>query len=390
MKTSPIKLKIGFICGLSTFVDGVPELSAALRYIRLLVSLSDEIVWITASGLQLQSRITKNVIPVEISWNDVHEKPFFRQVLYHLSQQIRITLKLMRLRKVDIVIFAHGLDFYMLPILFARVFLGKKVVIKSDGRSSIAAMRYLGRGKKYKAIPIKIIEKISYLLANTIVVDSDHIVKVHNMQQYQDKLCIAASDSYVDTQMFIKSKELLEREYDVAYVGRFSRKKGFLEFLQSLTLFLSSKQLKVLIIGADQGDLQIQKLLDDVKTKRIAEVVGWIKPEILINYLNDIKILVIPSYEEGLPRTALEAMACGCIVLATPVGSLPAVVVDNCTGFIMRDNSPSQIAEAIKSALSYPDIESIAQNARLLIDKEYTFEIVVERWQHILQSLHCE
>jgi glycosyltransferase involved in cell wall biosynthesis len=83
----------------------------------------------------------------------------------------------------------------------------------------------------------------------------------------------------------------------------------------------------------------------------------------------------------------LEAMACGTPVLATPVGAIPDVIKDGETGFIMEDNSPECIARNIIRALNHPNLEQIAQNARALVEKEFTFEKAVERYREILDSL---
>ncbi len=384
------KPKIGFIAGLSTFVDGVPHAEGALRLIEVLEPLSDEIIWVTARGLTTEHKAPSKIVPIEIEWNDVHAKPFFSQAWYHLSQQAKISLKLLSLKKkVDIYIF-KAIDFYVLPMLFARLVLRRKVIIKSDGRPSSEAARYVGRGKKFKLVWFKLVEGLAYSLANTIVVDSYHAMSINRMSKYLKKIHINSADAYVTTQFLRKAKELSQRKYDVGYVGRFSRKKGILEFLQSLSLLPSNEYLKVAIIGGQPEDAEIQRLLADVKAQNKAEVIGWIEPEEVPQYLNEIKLLVIPSYGEGMPRAALEAMACGCVVVATPVGSLPEIIQDGKTGFILKDNSPHQIAEDIARVLSHPDLDGISNNARTLIEREYTYEVMLEKWYKLLTMLSSE
>ena len=103
--------------------------------------------------------------------------------------------------------------------------------------------------------------------------------------------------------------------------------------------------------------------------------------------LNELKLLVFPSYSEGLPNIVSESMACGTIVLATPVGGVPDLINDGETGFIIEDNTPECIAENVIKALNYPDLDRIVKNARKLIEDEYTYEAAVERYRNILGNI---
>ena len=80
-------------------------------------------------------------------------------------------------------------------------------------------------------------------------------------------------------------------------------------------------------------------------------------------------------------------MACGTPVLATSVGGVPDVIKDEETGFIMKDNSPECIAKNVMRALEHPDLEKIVENARALVEREFTYEAAVERYRKILKEL---
>jgi glycosyltransferase involved in cell wall biosynthesis len=79
--------------------------------------------------------------------------------------------------------------------------------------------------------------------------------------------------------------------------------------------------------------------------------------ESLPEFLNQVKLFIVPSYQEGIPLTLKEVMACGAIVVATRVGGIPGILEDGKTGVIMRDNSPACLAQAIARALVSPRLE---------------------------------
>jgi glycosyltransferase involved in cell wall biosynthesis len=113
----------------------------------------------------------------------------------------------------------------------------------------------------------------------------------------------------------------------------------------------------------------------------------WIPHKDLPLYLNQLKLLIIPSETEGLPNIMLEAMACGTPVLATPVGAIPDIIKDGETGFILENNSRECIKENIFRVFNHPDLDKIIQAARNLVEKDFSFESSVQRYKKILDQI---
>ncbi len=58
-----------------------------------------------------------------------------------------------------------------------------------------------------------------------------------------------------------------------------------------------------------------------------------------IAYLDRADVYIVTSFEEGGPLPAMDAMQRGLIVLSTPVGQMPEIIVDGVSGFICHDLS---------------------------------------------------
>jgi len=142
------------------------------------------------------------------------------------------------------------------------------------------------------------------------------------------------------------------------------------------------------LIGGD-GHLKnsIQSVLQEEKLTDYVDLPGWVSNENYPKYLNQLRLLVLSSYTEGLPYTILEAMTCGTPVLATPVGAIPDIIIDGKTGFIMEDNLPECIAENVSRALRSPNLDKIAENGRRFVEENFTFEKTTENWNRILNKL---
>jgi len=278
--------------------------------------------------------------------------------------------------------FAFGQDLQILPMILAKMF-SKRIVIRSDGRPTVVLKKYLKSGSLLKRCFFKVIEEIDYRLADTVLTECEYMISENNLQKYKSQ----RGDLFVDTNKFIDRMCFHNRRYEIGFVGRLHRAKGILNFLKALEALNGNPN--VIIIGDGEEKNSVLSKIQILKSTNKLDVtyIDWIENAKLPNYLNEIKVVVVPSYKEGLPNVVLESMACGCVVLATPVGGIPAVIKDEQTGFIMEDNSPECIARNVIRVFNHPNLEQITRNACALIEKEYTYEKAVERYRKILASL---
>jgi len=306
----------------------------------------------------------------------------FTKVIRYTYLQLRISYKLVKItRNVDLWIF-FGTDLLALPMIAAKL-LRKNIVLAPLG--SYMLMAKFSNDIFY--MPVKFLSKINCVLSNRIILYSPNLVKEWNLEKYKDKISIA-HEHFLDFDKFKMKKKFGERDNLVGYIGRLSEEKGTLNFVKAIPEISKEKDdLEFLIGGNGQLCAKIKEYLDENNLTDRAKLTGWIPHDKLPDYLNGLKLVVLPSYTEGLPNLMLEAMACGTPVLATPVGAIPDVIRDGETGFIMEDNSPECIVKNVIRALEHPDLEKVIENARALVEREFTYEAAVERYREILEEL---
>ncbi|MFC1898794.1 glycosyltransferase family 4 protein [Chloroflexota bacterium] len=307
----------------------------------------------------------------------------FTRVVNYSWTQLKISYKLMKLsRNIDLWFFFIGAEGLILPILTVKL-LRKKVIIASAGSGVKVAQAQGDPLTRVSAL----LQGITYRLSNRIIIYSIRLVKQNNLDKYLSKILITRKHFLNFNELKVQ-KRIVERKNWVGYIGSLSESKGVPYLLQAIPKVLSSEnQVKFLIGGDGEFRGEVEEFLNMKNLNGKVKYIGWISHDELPQYLNRLKLLVLPSCTEGLPNIVLEAMACGTPVLATPVGAIPDIIRDGETGFIMGDNSPKCIARNITRALNHPDLEEIAQNARVLVEREFTYESAVTGYRKLLSNL---
>lgn len=231
------------------------------------------------------------------------------------------------------------------------------------------------------------LQSLSFHIVDKIVLYSPRLISEWNLEKYRNKILIS-HNHYINNEKFKVTTCFSDRPFLIGYIGRLSAEKGVQNFVRALPAILNdTKGLRVLIGGDGHLKNSIQSVLQEEKLTDYVDLPGWVSNENYPKYLNQLRLLVLSSYTEGLPYTMLEAMTCGTPVLATPVGAIPDIIIDGKTGFIMEDNLPECIAENVSRALRSPNLDKIAENGRRFVEENFTFEKTTENWNRILNKL---
>ena len=308
-------------------------------------------------------------------------KGIVTRIIRYLLTQLKVSYVLVKERKADAYIFFLAQSL-VLPILILKLMRRKVILAVGASFSKLVESR-----KDRLLLFPRIEEKISYKVSDQIVIYSENIVGQFNLEKYKGKISIARRH-FLDFDKFKMQKQLSERDNLVGYIGRLSEEKGILNFVEAIPKVLEVREDIGFLIGGD-GQLRgkVEKYLDEENLIGEVKLPGWIPRDELPKCLNELKLLVLPSYTEGLPNIMLEAMACGTPVLATPVGAIPDVIKDGESGFIMEDNSPECIARNVIRVLNHSNLEETTYNARALVEREFTCEAAVRAYKHIFDSL---
>ncbi|QDS88343.1 GDP-mannose-dependent alpha-(1-6)-phosphatidylinositol monomannoside mannosyltransferase [Rosistilla ulvae] len=92
-------------------------------------------------------------------------------------------------------------------------------------------------------------------------------------------------------------------------------------------------------------------------------------------------LFLLSSRQEGLPLGLLEAMACGCAPVATPVGGVPDVIRHQENGFLAHSIEPADYDATLTRAMRTPrpDLQEISRRAMETICKSYELSIQMNR-----------
>jgi len=200
-------------------------------------------------------------------------------------------------------------------------------------------------------------------------------------------LCI---DIFLFHNVHIK-KRINERANGVGYIGRFADEKGNLNPVKSISLVLNRrKDVCFELCGEEELSDEIRKIIQHESLGAYVRLTGWISYADIQNFLNEFKLLVLPSYTEGLPNIMLEAMASGTPVLATQVGVIPDIIKDNENGFLLRSNGSKHITERIVELLNKPELlEKVSINAYNYARAKFSYEKTLQIWRKILKELEA-
>lgn len=140
----------------------------------------------------------------------------------------------------------------------------------------------------------------------------------------------------------------------VLYLGRINRIKG-LDFLVKAYARIvrnAKHNSKLVIIGPDDGYLhELQALVKSLGIEDGVMILGPLYGQRKLEAYSDADVYVLPSRYETFPVGLLEAAACKKPVVASMVGAICEMIINDVTGFLVEPGDIEQLASSIMSLL---------------------------------------
>lgn len=263
---------------------------------------------------------------------------------------------------------------------------GVKVIVYVGG-SIYEGLYQKGFFKRLVAFGLALFWRVQLRLADLIVIPEREIIGLSRLDSYASKIRVAPTRIIDPVWGRRRNKSL--RENVIGYVGRFENEKGVDRLPEIISWTIetgNSIPMRWILVG--DGALR-QTVEDDIRAlgcEDRVQFVGWVRrPE---EYMEKLKLLVLPSRTEGLPNVVLEAMATGTPVLATRVGGISNVISEGETGFLLESTDPKFVAERVVELLGDPELlEKISSNAQKWVRENFSEEKALESWRRMLQEL---
>jgi len=172
------------------------------------------------------------------------------------------------------------------------------------------------------------------------------------------------------------------------FLGEIGERKGVFDFLNALKLMKNrSEQARVLLCG--NGDVELaRRSVNDLGLQNVVSVPGWVSGEEKEKLLEQAYIYVLPSHNEGLPVSILEAMAYATPVVSTPVGGIPDAVIDGYNGFLVPPREPTLLARRIAQLLENRELwMEMSGNALRTIKARFSMQEVERRLRALYDGL---
>jgi glycosyltransferase involved in cell wall biosynthesis len=216
----------------------------------------------------------------------------------------------------------------------------------------------------------KIIVGVSEPIRNILVesgISSDKVHVVRNGVEME-------RDTIVSPTMLLHQKNELNynNDYCIINIGRLTMQKAQCDIVSAARIVID-RGVKCHFIIVGEGELKetLQKQIDKLYLTKHVTLLGFRTD--LGSLLAISSLFILPSLDEGMPMSLLEAAAACVPIIATPVGDIPKLIIDNESGLLVPPKDVESLAASISTLYDDPiKAEKLASVARHKVEAEYS------------------
>jgi len=227
----------------------------------------------------------------------------------------------------------------------------------------------------------------------------------------EEKLCVVYNA--VPTNVFYDSDSQQEDKgrngITVVYINHLSVSKGLLVLFEAIKQIVGQTENINFIIAGDIIDKERNIFFDEngkrivfediklainnmLQNRNLAQRVNFpgeiTEEKVKLDLLRSSDIFVLPSYSEGFPMSALEAMAVGLPVVVTPVGAFVDIIKDGKNGLFVKIGDSNDLKDKIVALANNPiQRKRMGEESKSLVKSKMEIGVIASQLCDIFQQL---
>lgn len=183
----------------------------------------------------------------------------------------------------------------------------------------------------------------------------------------------------------LKERCLRQSNHEVLFLGELGRRKGCYDIpsvIEDVAKDIPDVKFILAGAGSAQNETAIKQLIKEKGIEQNVEFPGWVRGNRKDKLLREADVFYLPSYNEGMPMSILDAMGYGLPIVSTNVGGIPKIVHDDENGFCFEPGNVMEMGKAIENLLENKRLEASISSFEI-VKRGYSLE------QHIKKLEKC-
>jgi glycosyltransferase involved in cell wall biosynthesis len=210
-------------------------------------------------------------------------------------------------------------------------------------------------GSEFKVFYRSLWPILQSFVQNTLNKCDQVVVLSSSWQGFITSICAAkviVIPNFVDDEYGDLDVDNIKQKHKLCFLGEVGERKGAYDLLKAVAE-VKAKGFDFKLSIAGNGNLEkAEAVIKELNLSDYVQLLGWIGPVDRKRLLTISEVMVLPSYNEGLPMSIIEALSASCVVVSTNVGGIPELL-ESCGdgGVVIEPGDTQALSDAIISLL---------------------------------------
>ena len=188
---------------------------------------------------------------------------------------------------------------------------------------------------------------------------------------------------------FVPDSKITRIPHRLIFVGRLIEKKGVATLMEAVQIVASTyPDIELLMIGDGPMRHSLSAAVQAEQLDRNVIIKGSVNNHRLPEFYSAAAIAVMPSLTEGLGLVLIEAMGCGCAVVASALEPVAEVITDGENGLLFKPGDAQGLAEKLLLLLSDPvQRNELARRGRESVLPRFDWDVVGRQYGELIHTI---